>query len=55
MRDAHRTVYRRGLSVKDAMAELAEARAAHPEVEAFAASIESSEWGIIRGRGSAKD
>ena len=55
LRDAHRTVYRRGLNVKDALAELSDARQAHPQVETFAASVEASEWGIIRGRGTAKD
>ncbi len=55
MRDAHRTVYRRGLTVKDALAELAQARQAFAEVDIFAASIEASEWGIIRGRGTTKD
>jgi len=55
LRDAHRIVYRKGLSIAEALAELTEARAVHPEVDAFAASIESSEWGIIRGRAAAKD
>jgi UDP-N-acetylglucosamine acyltransferase len=55
VRHAHRTVYRKGLGVKDALAELAELRGQHDEVELFAHSVESSEWGIIRGRGTAQD
>ncbi len=50
IKEAHRLVYRRGLGVKEALAELADLRAAHAEVETFAASIEASEWGIVRGR-----
>ncbi len=55
LKNAHRTVYRKGLSVKEALAELAPARAQFAEVELFAQSIETSQWGIIRGRGSARD
>ncbi len=55
LREAHRTVYRKGLSVKAALAELSESRLAHAEVDLFARSIESSELGIIRGRGKAQD
>jgi len=50
LRSAHRTVYRKGLNVKEALAELAAARQQFVEVELFAASIEASELGIIRGR-----
>jgi UDP-N-acetylglucosamine acyltransferase len=55
LRQAHRIVYRKGLRVADALEALADLRAAHTEVDLFARSIESSEWGIIRGRGAAKD
>jgi UDP-N-acetylglucosamine acyltransferase len=55
LRAAHRTVYRKGLVVKEALAELEQARSQYPEVELFAQSIESSQWGIIRGRGSSRD
>lgn len=50
VKDAYKTVYRKGLLVKDALSEIAESRAQHAEVELFAHSVESSEWGIIRGR-----
>lgn len=56
LRESYRLVYRKGLLVKEALEEMQSLRAAHAEVEAFAASIEASEWGIIRGRGqSASD
>lgn len=55
VREAHRIVYRRGLVVADAIAALQELRAEHREVDLFAQSIESSQWGIIRGRGTAHD
>ncbi len=50
LRQAHRIVYRNGLTVKEALAELAPMRAEFAEVDLFAQSVESSEWGIIRGR-----
>ena len=52
LRRAYKVVYRQGYTVSEALQELAEARAAYPEVDRFAASVESSEWGIIRGRGT---
>lgn len=52
LRDAHKLVYRSGLLVDEAVAQLAEARKAYPQVDTFVASIEASEWGIIRGRAS---
>ena len=55
VREAHRTIYRKGLGVQDALAELAELRSQHDEVELFAQSVESSEWGIIRGRSKSRD
>ena len=53
LRRAHKTVYRQSLGTQEALADLAEMRAEYPEVDVFAKSIESSELGIIRGRGSA--
>ncbi|XOV82058.1 MAG: acyl-ACP--UDP-N-acetylglucosamine O-acyltransferase [bacterium] len=50
LRKAHRIVYRNGLTVEEALAELAPLRAEFAEVELFAQSVESSRWGIIRGR-----
>lgn len=50
LRRAYKTVFRSGLLVAEALAELAPLRASTPEVDAFAASVESSEWGIVRGR-----
>jgi len=50
IKQAHKVVYRQGLTTKEALEALVDARAAHPEVEHFAQSIESSQWGIIRGR-----
>jgi UDP-N-acetylglucosamine acyltransferase len=50
LRQAHRIVYRNGLTVKEALAELAPIRAEFAEVDLFAQSVESSQWGIIRGR-----
>jgi UDP-N-acetylglucosamine acyltransferase len=55
VREAHRTIYRKGLGVQDALAALAELRSQHDEVELFAQSVESSEWGIIRGRSNSRD
>ena len=52
LRQAHKIVYRQTLGVQDALVELGELRAKHSEVELFAQSIEASEWGIIRGRGT---
>lgn len=55
LRDAHRLVYRKALTTKEALAALTDLRAEYPEVELFAASIEGSEVGIIRGRSAARD
>jgi UDP-N-acetylglucosamine acyltransferase len=56
LKQAHRLVYRSGLKVGAALGELAELRTEFSEVEVFAASIEASDLGIIRGseRGRAK-
>ena len=52
VRTAYKTVYRQGLTVADAMAKLGSERQEFPEVDLFLSSVESSEWGIIRGRGT---
>jgi UDP-N-acetylglucosamine acyltransferase len=51
LREAYRIVYRSGLVVKDALAELASLSEVHPEVAMFAADVANSRWGIIRPRG----
>ena len=50
VKDAYKIVYRQGLLVQDALAKIAQLRAEFAEVETFAASVESSQWGIVRGR-----
>lgn len=50
IKQAHRLVYRASLTTQEALAELVSLRQAHKEVELFAASIESSRWGITRAR-----
>ena len=50
LQDAYNTVYRRGLTLKEALEELQEPAATHPEVRCFVDSIERSEHGIIRER-----
>ena len=48
IREAYRTVYRQGLSLEEAIAEL-EARAAEQdELEPFVASLQSGSRGLIR-------
>jgi UDP-N-acetylglucosamine acyltransferase len=56
LKQAHRLVYRSGLKVDAALGDMAELRRQFPEVETFAASIEASDVGILRGseRGRAK-
>lgn len=51
LKQAHRLVYRSGLKSSEALAQMSELRASHPEVETFARSIETSDIGIIRGSG----
>ena len=51
LKQAHRTVYRSGLTAAEAVQALTELRSAHPEVEQFAQTVENSEWGIVRPRG----
>jgi len=55
LREAHRCVYRKGLKVGDALSELVELRETYPQVDLFAKTVESSQWGIIRGRSTARD
>ena len=50
LKDAHRTVYRSGLTVKEACAALEAPAATYPEVAIFLASIQDSRWGIVRPR-----
>lgn len=50
LKRAHRSVYRKGLSVDDALAEIEADAQALAEVRQFADSIKDSRWGIVRGR-----
>lgn len=50
LREAHRVVYRSGLTVKEACVELEGLAADVPEVAEFVASIRNSKWGIVRPR-----
>ena len=50
MQDAYNTVYRRGLTLKEALRELRAVAETVPEVARFVESIESSEHGIVRER-----
>jgi len=50
LQDAYKVVYRRGLTLKEALRELRTAAEAYPEVAAFVCSIEASEHGIVRER-----
>ena len=50
LREAYDVVYRRRLTVKEALESIGSLAAKHPEVATFVQSIESSRWGIIRGR-----
>ena len=48
LRRAYKTVYRQGLTVEQALAELAESAAQFPEVAIFRDSIQASTRGITR-------
>ena len=48
---AYRVVYRSGKKVQEAIVELDYSRKLHPEVDVFVKSLESSDKGIIRGKG----
>ena len=50
LQEAYNTVYRRGLTLKEALEELREAAARVPEVQLFVRSIEAAEHGIVRER-----
>lgn len=50
LQDAYNTVFRRGLTLKEALDELQEPADAHAEVRCFVDSIEKSDYGIIRER-----
>ncbi|NJN51417.1 MAG: acyl-ACP--UDP-N-acetylglucosamine O-acyltransferase [Gammaproteobacteria bacterium] len=52
LRDAYRTVYRRGHTVQEALSLLSDAAAEFAEVKTFVDSISSSRWGIVRSRGA---
>jgi UDP-N-acetylglucosamine acyltransferase len=54
LREAYRVVYREGLTVGGALARLRAAALCHPEVALFVESVETSRWGIIRGRREAR-
>jgi UDP-N-acetylglucosamine acyltransferase len=51
LRNAHKVVYREGLTVKEACTLLEKPAEEHPEVKLFVESIQSSKVGIIRPRG----
>ena len=55
LRQAHRTVYREGLTAEEACAALADAAAEAPEIASFVASVRDSRWGIVRPRGRRGD
>jgi len=50
LRDAYRVVYRSGLTVAEALAQLAPQAGEFPQVAAFVGSIRDSRWGIVRPR-----
>jgi len=50
LKDAHRVVYRQGLTVKEACTALEPIAARHPEVMVFLDSVRNSQWGIVRPR-----
>lgn len=50
LRSAYKLVYRQGLRVKEALEQMRDLREQFPQVELFAHSVESSEYGIVRGR-----
>ena len=50
LRQAFKTVYRSGLLVGEAVAQLEDLRRQVAEVDVFVTSVENSQWGIVRGR-----
>ncbi|MDA1075887.1 MAG: acyl-ACP--UDP-N-acetylglucosamine O-acyltransferase [Proteobacteria bacterium] len=55
LRDAHKTVYRKGLTVKEACSQLEDVAEQYPEVRLFVDSIQASSVGIIRPRGRSRE
>jgi UDP-N-acetylglucosamine acyltransferase len=55
IQDAHRIVYRTGLTVNEACERLAEAASRVPEVGQFRQFVKDSRWGIVRRRGRSSD
>jgi UDP-N-acetylglucosamine acyltransferase len=51
LQKAYRVVYRSGLTVKEAVAQLEPLAEGVPELAAFLASVRDSRWGIVRPRG----
>ena len=51
IKEAHKIVYRKGLRVSEALETIEDLRREFDEVEVFAKSLETSNVGIIRGRG----
>ncbi len=51
LRDAYKTVYRSGLTAREACERLAPLAAEVPEVASFVACVRDSRWGIVRPRG----
>jgi UDP-N-acetylglucosamine acyltransferase len=50
LKEAHRVVYRDGLTIDEACASLDTLAGEHPEVALFLDSIRDSKWGIVRPR-----
>lgn len=50
IREAHRVVYRQGLTAAEACARLAPLAQQVPEVARFVAAVRDSRWGIVRSR-----
>jgi UDP-N-acetylglucosamine acyltransferase len=55
LKEAHRIVYRQGMTVEDACAALAASADEFPEVRAFVDSIRDSRYGIVRPRRNGSD
>lgn len=55
LKHAYRVVYRRGLTAREAVAELADQASTCEYTRLFVESVGSSEWGIVRGRGQNED
>ncbi len=55
IQDAYRIIYRAGLTVDEACAQLAEPAASVPEVSRLVAAVRQSRWGIVRPRSRSSD